>query len=188
MRQQRFDLGSKSHSAIDPTVVERLLAGAVARQQQAPAPAIPNGEAEHAMQAFDASYAVLLVGVDDRFGVAISTEDVSFLSQLRAQSFVVPDLAVDDNTDIASFIRHRLMPAVEVDDAKACKAKTHRAVEVGSPIVRPSMGDQSHHVVDERRRNRFPASRVIDAADAAHDSLHPHLSCRWHDPYPRCTR
>ena len=52
-------------------VVERLLADAVARDEQLALARVPDREAEHAAQAFDARRAELLVGVDDRLRVGV---------------------------------------------------------------------------------------------------------------------
>src|SRR5262249_48798138 len=70
-RHQRLDLGG------DPErppvgrerVVKRLLAGAIARQQQPPVRAVPQPEREHPVEPLHHLVAPLLVAVDDRLGV-----------------------------------------------------------------------------------------------------------------------
>jgi hypothetical protein len=64
----------------------------------------------------DASRSVLLVEMDDRFGVARCAETMSLLLELPAQLAIVIDLAVVADPDGAVFVRQRLAAAGQVDD------------------------------------------------------------------------
>src|SRR6266567_2247192 len=79
--KQRFDLGAKNEPLAVPIVMERLFAKAIARGEKALASAVPEGECKHTAQLFHAVVAVLFVGVNDRFRVAIRRKGVPALLQ-----------------------------------------------------------------------------------------------------------
>ena len=66
------------------SVVERLLAKPVARQQQPPGGPVPQREGEHPAQPAHAVVAVLLPRVDDHFGVGRSPEAMPASDELGA--------------------------------------------------------------------------------------------------------
>ena len=72
--EQRLDLRAEQQRVGQRGEVQRLDADPVARQQQAPAAAVPQGEGEHAAQVVDAVGAVLLVQVQDDLAVARASE------------------------------------------------------------------------------------------------------------------
>ena len=66
---------------LGPTAVEeRLLADAVAGEEQTLAALVPEGEREHPVEMPDAVDPVLLVQVDDHLGVALGREAVAPLA------------------------------------------------------------------------------------------------------------
>jgi hypothetical protein len=77
--------------------------------------------------------------MDNRLCIAVRAELVALLSQLLAEYLVVPNLSIEDDPDISSFVGHRLMSAVQVDDTKARKTEAYRAVEVSSAIIWSAM-------------------------------------------------
>ena len=106
------------------------------------APLIGDREREHAVEALDAGVAVLLVGVDDGFGVGLGAERWPRASQVAAQLAVVVDLAVEDDPDRAVLVGHRLLAAGAVDDGQAPVAERHPrrvkvAAAVGAAMVEP---------------------------------------------------
>ena len=58
-------------------VEERLLARAVARDEERVPPCVPDGEGKHAAKALDAIRAELLVRVDDGLRVRVRVETMS---------------------------------------------------------------------------------------------------------------
>ena len=84
--------------------VQRLLAHAIARQQQPLAPRIPQRERKHAMQPQQRIVAPLLVGMNDHLGVAAGRETVAAAHQFLAQLAKVVDLAVEYQLDRAILI------------------------------------------------------------------------------------
>src|SRR6266852_4567678 len=89
MLEQRAELGTENQLAVHLCVKQRLLAHAVARQKQRLGSLVPNCKREHAAQMLRAVGSVFVVGVDDRFGVAVGIELVAETLQLRAQLAVV---------------------------------------------------------------------------------------------------
>ena len=69
-REDRLDLRGEEQAVAGTRPVERLDAEPIAGEQQPPRRRVPDREREHAAEAVDAVVAPLLVGVDDRLGVA----------------------------------------------------------------------------------------------------------------------
>ena len=70
---------------------------------------IPDGQAKHPMQPFDAIHPIFFIGMNDCLCIAASAEVVSFCKQFLTQCLKVPDLSVEDSPDVSSFITHGLM-------------------------------------------------------------------------------
>ena len=83
---------------------------------------VPDGEREHAAEPGNAVGAILLVSVEDRFGVAASLVAMTGLFELWPDLSVIEDLAVVDDPEVAVFVGHRLMAAGEIDDAQPAVA------------------------------------------------------------------
>src|SRR5208337_1421245 len=94
MFQQRLDFRGKSEQAAVPVVVKGLNAQAVARAEQPLMFPVPNGEGEHPTEASEALVTVLLVRVNNSFGVAMTLVAVSGGFELRTDVGVIEDLAV----------------------------------------------------------------------------------------------
>ena len=119
-REDRLDLGAEEQPVAGERPVERLDAEAVAREQQAPPRRVPDREREHAAEALDAVVAPLLVGVDDRLGVASACGSGGpRASSSRPDVGVVVDLAVEDDPDRCRPRSKRLLAGGEIDDAQA---------------------------------------------------------------------
>ncbi len=97
MLQQGFDLGGESENASVPEVVKGLDSEAVARAEQRLAGCVPDGKREHAAEQLHAIGAVLLVGVEDCFGVAARGVDVAGAFEIGAQQRMIEDFAVVDD-------------------------------------------------------------------------------------------
>jgi hypothetical protein len=87
---------------------ERLDAEPVARQEQRPAPRIPQGKGEHPLEFAHQVLAVLLVEVHDHLGVRMRAELVAACLQARAQRLEVVDLAVEHHRHRAVLVVDRL--------------------------------------------------------------------------------
>src|SRR5688572_24872569 len=93
-REQRFDLAAEVETSLPLGVVQGLLAGAVAREEERPLRLVPQRNPEHAPQAAEGIFTPLLVRVDDRLRVARRRESMAERFELRAQLEVVVNLAV----------------------------------------------------------------------------------------------
>ena len=111
MLQQGFDLGTEQELRRRLPVIQRLLAQAIARQEQRLATRIPNCCGEHAIGLFDALRPGLLIEVQKGFDVAVRAEMVAPLLQAPAQILVVVDLPVADEPERAILVRHGLSPS-----------------------------------------------------------------------------
>ncbi len=103
--EQRLDLGGKSEPARRLGIEQRLLAEVIASEEEAVGAAVPDGEREHAPQPGKKAGALVLVEVDEYFGVAPRAKPVSPREQIGPQRLVVVDLAVEDHHHGAVFIR-----------------------------------------------------------------------------------
>ena len=126
---ERLDLATEVQGPIEHRIEERLLAQAIARQQQLAPALIVDGEREHPLQAPDGVGSPLFVGVNDRLGVRGGPEAMAARLELLPELAVVVDLAVEDDPDAAVLVLHRLMAAGAVDDGQP--AVTERRVRIG---------------------------------------------------------
>ncbi len=104
--QQRLQLRRKQQSTVgQKTIIERLLAQPVAREEQRFASGVPQRERKHAIEPLEASLAPLLPGVNDHFGIAASAKNMAQCSKLGHQRLEIIDLAVKNDTDGAIFVK-----------------------------------------------------------------------------------
>ena len=167
--EQRLDLGGEGDGSVTHRIVDRPHAGAVARQHQALTACVPDGKGEVAVERLDAIGPPLLVEVDDDLGVGRRLEDVAAGDQLGAQLDVVEDLAVEGDPDGAVLVAHRLLAAVEIDDAEARVRETDVAVDVMCRC-RPGRDAQA-------LRSCAPAVRGAPRAPQAVDSSRQYRTC-----------
>ena len=73
--------------------------------------------------------AVLIVGVNDRFGVAVCIEGVTEFLEFVAEFAVVVDLAVENYPGRAILIVNGLLSALQVDYRQAAHAKPDRTMK-----------------------------------------------------------
>ena len=123
--EERLHLGCKQHPVPVRVIEERLLAGTIARQDQAALRLIPDREAEHPIQPLDALGSVLLVEMHDRLGIRLRPEGVAARQQVRAQAEVVVNLPVEGDVNRAVLVRHRLVGhRAEVDDLQPAEPES----------------------------------------------------------------
>src|SRR5689334_18510843 len=79
--KQGFDLGAKDQTLPIAVVVQWLLAKTITGGKQSLAFSVPQSEGEHAAQVFDTIISVLLVGMNNGFGVALSAKMMPTLPQ-----------------------------------------------------------------------------------------------------------
>src|SRR5439155_26589361 len=96
-REQRLDLGREQEVARRRGVVERLDSEPVARAEQAAQPAIPDGEREHALNAFETALAPPSVRLEQHLGIGARAEPAARPLQLAPQLAMVVDLAIEND-------------------------------------------------------------------------------------------
>ncbi len=105
----RPDLRTKSERSVADCVVDRLDAHRIARQQQPALFHVPDGEAEHAVEAVQHGVTPLLIAVHDHLGVAVGTKHVAVPLQLLLELLIVVDLPVEDHPHRLGLVGHRLV-------------------------------------------------------------------------------
>lgn len=168
-QRQRLELGGKHEAALTDVVEQRLDAGAVARQQQLLAAAVPEGEGEHALQPLQAVQSILLIGVENGFGVGRGAEAVAFAAQLATQLAVVVDFAIEGDDELAVFAFHRLVAGRRrIEDAQAAMSEADFAVRIDPAVIGPAIGHDRAHLLHQgaaanpyRARNTTHGSRSL---------------------------
>ena len=177
MLEQRLDLRPECEDAGPRRVVQRLLAHAVAGEQQAPSRPVPDREREHPVQPIEAGFAVLRVEVNDDLGVRGASEVDAARDELGAELAVVVDLAVERDPDRAVRAHHRLRGGFrEIDDAKPRVAEAHAdrsgPDDSGALLLRAAMRERRRHPL-ERLDIGPPPAEHHESRDSAH-RLDPH--------------
>ena len=174
-RQQRLQLRAEHEIAVQHAVVQRFLAKAIARQMQLLAFAIPQGERKHTVQTRQGrAQAVARNGLEQYFGVGMTTQRRAVAHQACAQLGEVVDLAVVDQ-HVARVVRvHGLRAARrEIDHRQPTMTQPHAAVLVlpGATRVRAAMDKR----IDGPRRainiDAAPARTTQQTYDAAHGEI-----------------
>ena len=148
-------------------VVERLDPEAVAREHEPPPARVPDRDGEHAAQALGEAVAVLLVEMEQHFGVAVRAEVMPGALELAAQLAVVVDLAVLDDVQGAVLVRDRLVARLEVDDREAPRGEGDVAVAELSEAVR-ARGERASALICRDAIRHGGAVRRRDSADPTH--------------------
>ena len=159
MPQDALQLGREEDLLTDARIEQRLLAGAIARQQQRARAAIPDREAEHSVELRDRVGAAIEIQRNDRLDIGVRSKRI--VGKSRADLRGVVDLAVAFEPDLRAGRRKRLIGAlVQVDDAQALGAddgigmRQHRAA-VGSAMAQ-SLRPSSRELPDSAALSRCP--------------------------------
>ena len=118
--EERLELGGEGEAAAGQQhVVQRLLADAVAGEEEPLALAVPDRDREHAGERRREVGAALLVHVRDHGRVAGAGHLVAARLEVAAHVAEVVQLAVEHRDDVAGLVRHGLLAGLEVDDAES---------------------------------------------------------------------
>ena len=134
-RQQRFQLRRERQPLRGERVVERLDAEPISGQKEATAPAVPDGEGEHAVESLDASLPPLVVGMDDDLGIGVGVETMACVIKPFTQFGEVVDLSVEDDPGGFPLVVNRLVAADRVDDGQAADAESHAIAQQDTLVV-----------------------------------------------------
>ena len=113
--------------------------------------------------------AVTVVGVNDRFGIAVRVELVAQRLKFLAQLKVVVNLAVENYPGGAILVVYWLLTTREVDDRQASHPQADWTVEIEAILVRPTMLDCVAHTRHQHIINFF--SVASNDADYSTHSL-----------------
>jgi hypothetical protein len=166
---------------------QRFDAERVPRHEQLALPGVPDREGEHPAQPRDGLGAPVVVGRDDRLGVALGRELRAQLGELLAQLEVVVDLAVeDDRVPPGLLVRRgrpvqRLVGARHVDDRQAVEAQHHVVVVPGAALVRPPVPRAPQGAGD----GLGPVGRVSAGGQQSQQSAHSEQVWRSRTGDPR---
>jgi hypothetical protein len=166
--QKGAQLGTEGEPRVLRPVVERLDPDPVAGDEEPLPVGVPDGEREHAAEPVDHLLPVVLVQVDEGFGVAARAKPVAPALQLRAERVVVVDLAVEDDHDRAVLVGDRLVPAGHVDDAEPAHADRDARADVAPFVVGPAMKDGAAHGAKSRVGQSRIAHLTGEPSDPAH--------------------
>ena len=112
--------------------------------------------------------AVVLVGVQDRLGVAVGGEPVAPRLQFQPQLGVVEDLAVEDDPQAAVLVADGLLARAEIDDGEPGVAQAGLIVQVDAELVRAAVPDGAEHAPERGLGDGAGAAQVAEPGDAAH--------------------
>jgi hypothetical protein len=108
------------------------------------------GEGEHSTEMLGRLVAVLLVQMDDDFGIGVGGERVSPANQVLPKLAIVVDLTIEHDGDGPILIVDRLVAPFEIDDAEPPHPDAHVASRVKTVVIGPPMGDARTHALHHR--------------------------------------
>ena len=114
--QQSCEFGAKDEVAVYFGIQQGLLAHAIARQKERFCALVPNRKREHPAQIFRTFGSILVVGVDNRFGIAAGMELVTQIFQSLAQLLIVVNLSVEYDPGGPVLIVDWLLAGFQIDD------------------------------------------------------------------------
>ena len=115
------------------------------RAEQAPPPRVPDSEREHAAKQMQALGTVLLESVQDGFGVGARLIAVAGLFECRTERGVIVDLAVKGDPQRAGLVAHRLVAALNVNDAEPPLGQVSLGVLIEPEVVWAAMANRVGH-------------------------------------------
>src|SRR5262249_32437693 len=134
---------------------------------------VEEGIGEVAVERAHAIRAVVLVGVQDRLGVALRAEGGAARHQLVAQLDVIEYFAVEGDPEVAIRGGERLSSAGEIDDRKPAVPEGRAAVVVDAAVVRPAVAHRLDHPGKHFARRERPGRKGKIARYAAHGKSEP---------------
>jgi hypothetical protein len=167
MLEERPQLRAEYEGAVTGIVMKRLFAHPVAGEQECVFLRVPDGKREHALEALDAVFAVLLVGVDEDLGIAAGQKPVAPGFELRSEHDEVVDFPVVHRPHRAVFVGDRLVPAHGIDDSKPPRAERNRWIDVEAGVVGAAMTQDVRHPL-QRGLSLISSASGEEPGDAAH--------------------
>ena len=135
VHEQALKLGTEQQPAAGLSIVQRLYAQAISRQENAFFAKVGNGEGKHAVEMLEHVDAHLVVEMDEHFRIAIGAEAMPFGLQLTPQLSVIIDFAIEGDDGRAIGAHHGLIAIFEINDLQSPHAHSKAADAVGAPSV-----------------------------------------------------
>ena len=129
---------------------------------------VPDRQCEHPPQEREHPGPLVLVEMNQDFGIALRAEGVTSGLEPAPQRGEVVDLAIEDGPDGAVLIGERLMPSRQIDDRQPAKPERGMIVAIDAGIVRPAVSDPVHHRLQVFGGEGIPGVSPDRAADSAH--------------------
>ena len=126
----------------------------------------PEGGRKHSAQPGEAFDVPFEKGLQNNFGVTVSTELMSPMFQFRPQLPEVVDLALADAQSPAIGALHRLHPALKIDDLEPHGAQRDILSFVEAVLIRTAVPDALDGPAKHALRRRLP--EVREPGDSAH--------------------
>src|SRR5262249_34409866 len=136
---QRLQLRRETDFRSDARVVQRLLAEAVARENEDAGIAIPERECEHAVYECEPVDPVTCKMVQQHLSVTVRFEDNDFAAEIPSKVLEVIDFAVEYDSKTPVRRGHRLVTAGEIDDRKPTHSERNTLIGEAADIVRSPM-------------------------------------------------
>ena len=170
--EQRLDLGGEVDAVRVLVQEERLLAEAVAGEEEPVARRVPDREGEHAAQVAHDLVAPMLVAAQQHLGVGVEREAVAAGVELLTQLAEIVDLAIEREREPGSLVHHRLASALGIDDREPPVAEQHapavgRGVFGDATAIGAAMRDALEHARDD-----LPGHPRSGECDGAGDPAH----------------
>src|SRR5439155_7045897 len=118
-----LDLRTDQDFLFSFAIKERLNSAAVSRSQKPAIAGIPYNKGEFSIEPMDKIHTMLLVEMNDDFGVRMGAETMALIDQFFSQLFVVVNFTIESDADGAVLVVERLVSLLEVDDAQANMAE-----------------------------------------------------------------
>src|SRR5436190_15559662 len=148
-------------------IKKRLFAHAIACEKKRSIILIPDRESEHPAQQFQKVSTVLVVEMNDGFGIGFCIELVAALFKVVSQLAVVIYLAVKNDPLSLVGVVDRLFAAGEVNDRQPSHGESNVLIDVKSVFVRPAVNDSMVHRFEDRAVDRA-AIGIYKSGDSAH--------------------
>src|SRR5439155_9136417 len=167
--QERFELGGEEQPAIgQKAVIERLLAEAVAGEEQRLAPGIPQSKGKLSIEPIETRRPPFLPGVDDHLGIAARSEHMAEDHEFGHQRLEIVDLAIVDNADRPIRVEERLIAGHEIDNRQAEVAEPQPRREMETVTVRSAMTEDIGHTPQQGPIDLAGSAIIEDTRYAAH--------------------
>jgi hypothetical protein len=168
--QDALELRREQELVASNGVVQRLDPQSVAHEHGTPIPVVPESDGEHSPQQAGKLHVVLLVQVGQDLRVASAAEPVSSSRQAVAELVMVEELAVLDRPDGSVFVRKRLVPTFDVDDAEPAGGDGHSCGTVDAVVVGAAVHHRVRHALERAVPEQWTRlTRELNrAADPAH--------------------